>query len=740
MEDFKFDWELAEAEVAVEPLKPNGGTLEVALDAELHKIFESQTTAYEAGTEVLSLREQRAILDQKAKDLNEREAEIKSQMETLKQKYLADLEVLREALKPLSEERFDINRERRQNELAILNAEQKLRDALAWLKQQAKYQSDLEKYNRLTMAAPWREWAREYQIEGGRMIASANGKAILGDKMGLGKTLTSQIACDMMESKKVLIVVPDDVVSNFLMEVNHWAPHRTAFLVGKMTRKQRDIILNTVRMMDQFTLVLNYSAWRKDKSLLRKLINLQLDTIILDEAHSVKNVGTSAFKGVNQIVKADNQCPQCGGYVQHVKDTGDLIHDNNVYMPRSFYVCIGKHMPSTETVDFLTVPVDNSCGWSQRQDIVNRVKRDHGYLRSIKHVLPMTGTPILNKPQDLFALLNLIDDEFFHNEKDYLYAYCQRNVWTNKWEFRHGGLDSLTKQLAGRYIARDKKTAGVVLPPQEVKVHSIELDETLYPKQAKVIRQLSEHAMLMLESGKKLAVIAMIALITRKRQANVWPAGIKFEYEDADGNIQIFDVGEDVDESIKLDRIITEPNRTESGDWEGLIPDMTGGGDKINGERVVVFSQFKGPLRELERRLKEADISVVRFDGDTDQDTRIQVKRDFDRKYASETDYKWQVVLCNYKTGGVGLNFTAATQMIILDEEWNVGKNEQAYARIDRMGQTEETAVHILRLSNTVDAWMAALIENKRNMVDGFEESAEMQAELLRKMQNGEML
>ena len=740
MEDFKFDWELAEAEVAVEPPKPNGGTLEVALDAELHKIFESQTTAYEAGTEVLSLREQRAILDQKAKDLNEREAEIKSQMETLKQKYLADLEVLREALKPLSEERFDINRERRQNELAILNAEQKLRDALAWLKQQAKYQSDLEKYNRLTMAAPWREWAREYQIEGGRMIASANGKAILGDKMGLGKTLTSQIACDMMESKKVLIVVPDDVVSNFLMEVNHWAPHRTAFLVGKMTRKQRDIILNTVRMMDQFTLVLNYSAWRKDKSLLRKLINLQLDTIILDEAHSVKNVSTSAFKGVNQIVKADNQCPQCGGYVQHVKDTGDLIHDNNVYMPRSFYVCIGKHMPSTETVDFLTVPVDNSCGWSQRQDIVNRVKRDHGYLRSIKHVLPMTGTPILNKPQDLFALLNLIDDEFFHNEKDYLYAYCQRNVWTNKWEFRSGGLDSLTKQLAGRYIARDKKTAGVILPPQEVKVHSIELDETLYPKQSRVIRQLSEHAMLMLDSGKKLAVIAMIALITRKRQANVWPAGIKFEYEDADGNIQIFDVGEDVDESIKLDRIITEPNRTESGDWEGLIPDMTGGGDKINGERVVVFSQFKGPLRELERRLKEADISVVRFDGDTDQDTRIQVKRDFDRKYASETDYKWQVVLCNYKTGGVGLNFTAATQMIILDEEWNVGKNEQAYARIDRMGQTEETAVHILRLSNTVDAWMAALIENKRNMVDGFEESAEMQAELLRKMQNGEML
>ena len=740
-EPFMFDFELAEADLKGAEPEKNGGMIEVYLDAEQHKIFESQTTAYAAGNEVLGARDNRASIEQRISDLNKREAEIKDQIEALKQKYAAQLAELNDGLKPLQTERFDLNRERRQAELALANAEQKLRDALAFLKQQAKYQHDLEKYNRLTMAAPWREWAKEYQIEGGRMIASAGGRAILGDKMGLGKTLTSQIATDMMESKKVLIVVPDDVVSNFLMEIAHWAPHRTAFLVGKMTRMQRDIILNTVRMMDQFTLVLNYSAWRKDKGLLRKLINLQLDTVILDEAHSVKNVSTSAFNGVNQIIKADNACPGCGGYVQHVHDSGDLVHDGNYrFMPRDFFVCIGKHFPSSETVDFLTVPVDNACGWSQRNDIVNDVERPYGYLRSVKHVLPMTGTPILNKPQDLFALLNLIDDEHFPNEKDYLYAYCQKNTWTQKWEFRYGGLESLTKQLAGRYIARDKKTAGVVLPPQEVRIHSIELDETLYPKQANVIKMLSHHAMLMLESGKKVPVIAMIALITRKRQANVWPAGLKFEYEDADGNIQLFDVGEDVQESIKLDRIITEPERTESGDYEGLAVDFTGSGDKVNGERVVVFSQFKGPLKELERRMNNAGISCVRFDGDTPEDLRNEVKRDFDRKYAEEIDYKWQVVLCNYKTGGVGLNFTAATQMIIIDEEWNVGKNEQAYARIDRMGQTEETTVHILRLSNTVDSWMAALIENKRNMVEGFESSAEMQAELFRKMQNGEIL
>jgi hypothetical protein len=65
------------------------------------------------------------------------------------------------------------------------------------------------------------------------------------------------------------------------------------------------------------------------------------------------------------------------------------------------------------------------------------------------------------------------------------------------------------------------------------------------------------------------------------------------------------------------------------------------------------------------------------YDGDTPESIREQVKADFNRSVVGDGPYKWQVVLANYKTGGVGLNFTAATQMIILDEEWNPGKEEQ---------------------------------------------------------------
>lgn len=719
---------------------PTGGSIAIELDAERHVIFESQQSAYGAAKEVLSAKELLAANEVAAHTLREKKKELQAAKEALQREYGAKLQEIAEALNPIDTQLFDLTRERRKIEHEVQGAEQRLRDALAFMKQQEQYKDNIAEFDKRSAGAFWREHAKDYQIDGARAIANANGCAILADKMGLGKTLTSQAALDMMGSKRVLIIVPDDIVSNFLSEVAHWAPHRTAFLLGKMTKAQRDITIGIMHSLEQFTGIINYSAWRRDKSLLTKLTNLKFDTVILDEAHNVKNIRTAAFKGVKQIIFADNTCPNCGGNIQHVHDSGEQIYTSGRYMPRDFYVCIGTHKQASGTVDFLTVPVDNSCGWSQRTDISMNTKREYGATRSIKHVIPMTGTPILNKPQDLFPLLHFIDPKNFDDERSFLYAYCQQNVYTDKWEFRSGGLDSLTKQLAGRYIARNRDTAGVVLPPQEIKYHNIEMDKDFYPDQYRVMEQLSKHAMIVLNSGDKLPIVAMIALITRKRQANVWPAGI--EIRDPKTDAILFSVGEDVNESIKLDRIIMRPDRTESGEWEGMIPDFTGNGDKTNGERVVVFSQFKGPLKELEARLNEAGISVVRFDGDTPEQVRNEVKRDFDRKHLSgeDADYKWQVVLANYRTGGVGLNFTAATQMIVLDEEWNVGKNEQAYARIDRIGQTEENSVHILRLQSTVDTWMAELIENKRNMVEGFETNAEMANDMLKRMQNGDMI
>lgn len=721
--------------------KPQPTTLSIELDSEVLRIDEG-TPLFPAG---MDLQKARETLDEalaSRANIRKEQDEIQHEIEKIRKEFEQRIQSHNDRLIELREQDFEVRRTIRQAEWAVRAAEQALRDAINLERQKDTFRTNALKFDEITMNLPWREFAFEHQIDGAKYLANAGGRAILADKMGLGKTLTSLITCDMLQSQRILVIVPDDVVSNFVREVEHWAPHRTIVQMGKRTKMERDILINVLDTLEEFIVVTNYSAWRKDKSLLDKLIQLRFDTVIMDEAHSVKDVTTSAFKGCDQIVKAENSCPNCGGAIQHVHDSSDRVgyYDDNIgWLPRDYYTCVGDGKPSSKTIDVETLK-HRGCGWSQVVDRLAGVEREYGYLRSVKNLIPMTGTVILNKPTDIYALLNLLDDEHYNNKNQFIRDYCETDDDTGKIKFQYGGLKRLTERLAGKYIGRDRKTAGVVLPKQEIVVHDIELDKVLYADQYRIIRQLSEHAMILLESGKALPIPAIIALITRKRQANVWPAGI--EIKDLETGIVLFSVGEEVQESIKLDKIIMEPHRTESGDYEGLIPDMTGMGDMTNGERVVVFSQFKGPLAELERRLKVAGISVVRFDGDTPTDLREEIKIDFDRKYCDRPDYevKWQVVLANYKTGGVGLNFTGATQMIVLDEEWNPGKAEQAYGRIDRMGQTEETTVHILRLENSIDTWMMKLNQEKKEMVEGFESNIDIANTLLNSLRDGDIL
>jgi predicted nuclease with TOPRIM domain len=55
------------------------------------------------------------------------------------------------------------------------------------------------RWDLMTAGAPWREWAKDHQI-GGAKKAVYEGRLILGDTMGLGKTLTSVIFCDMIRA------------------------------------------------------------------------------------------------------------------------------------------------------------------------------------------------------------------------------------------------------------------------------------------------------------------------------------------------------------------------------------------------------------------------------------------------------------------------------------------------------------------------------------------------------------
>jgi SNF2 family DNA or RNA helicase len=126
------------------------------------------------------------------------------------------------------------------------------------------------------------------------------------------------------------------------------------------------------------------------------------------------------------------------------------------------------------------------------------------------------------------------------------------------------------------------------------------------------------------------------------------------------------------------------------------------------------------------------------YDGSTSYAKKQEIQLDFDVKTAPASP-KYDVVLCNYKAAGEGLNFNAATQEVILDEHWNPGGQSQAYGRIDRIGQTKETTIHTIRVEPSVDTWLHKLQMMKKELIEGYEAQADAFQQAYQALMDGEI-
>lgn len=532
------------------------------------------------------------------------------------------------------------------------------------------------RFRELADGRVWNEGIYPHQWQGVCFGAVAD-RWILADGPGLGKTRQTIGWADLVGTKKMVAVVPASVCEQWAGEAMTLAPHRTVTNLAGLSKQRRTEALDAAIQHAEGIIVVNYEIWRLDKDVLAKLMSWQPDTVVADEAHVMKNVRSANFRNVYMLAMVDNLCPQCGGLLK------------------------GLYEPGPKGTRKVARPCA-SCGWK-----IGSVSDERRYsnpleealrTKSVKHMMLTTGTPILNSPEDLFPLLHFCDPTLFPNAKDFLAVYCTHNYHSGKWEFRGGALKHLKPLIAGRFLQRTKEDVGIELPARRVHVVAVELDEATHPLQYRTIRQLSKAAMILLESGQKHIVTHLMTLIMRKRQANVWPGGI--EIKDVEGNV-IFRVGDEVRESAKLDKAL------EILKWA-----------QAEGRRTVVFSQFKTALAELEERVNAAGIRVARLDGDTKKTMRSAIKSNFYR--ALNEVPKWDALLANYASGGVGLNLTACTVTIILDEEWSPGKRDQAYDRTHRIGQEEESDVFVLRMPRTIDVWMANAIHRKEQLVEGF--------------------
>ncbi|MEW5298254.1 MAG: hypothetical protein WDW36_001399 [Sanguina aurantia] len=120
---------------------------------------------------------------------------------------------------------------------------------------------------------------------------------------------------------------------------------------------------------------------------------------------------------------------------------------------------------------------------------------------------------------------------------------------------------------------------------------------------------------------------------------------------------------------------------------------------RSEGKRVLIFSQFKIMLDQLENFLAASGYPSERIDGSTGTRERQQ---SID-KFSNGTDEECFVFLLSTRAGGMGITLTAADTCIIYDSDWNPQNDLQAMARCHRIGQTKEVKVYRLLTKDTYE-------------------------------------
>lgn len=129
---------------------------------------------------------------------------------------------------------------------------------------------------------------RDYQVQGVswlRFMSQANLGAMLADDMGLGKTL--QALCAV--GTPTLVVAPASVVHNWVAEINRFRPSLRVHVyhgAGRALDDDADITVTTYAILRIDTDTLANKVW---------------DTVVLDEAQSIKNAQSQAARAAFEL-------------------------------------------------------------------------------------------------------------------------------------------------------------------------------------------------------------------------------------------------------------------------------------------------------------------------------------------------------------------------------------------------------------------------------------------------------
>jgi len=335
------------------------------------------------------------------------------------------------------------------------------------------------------------------------------------------------------------------------------------------------------------------------------------------------------------------------------------------------YDILGKHIDQLLRVPWAALVFDEAHylknHTSARSKLARQLTTAAAAANPMLAVQLLTGTPLTSRPRDLFVLLQLAAHPLGRSFLAFAKRYCAAEKGEYGW--KTGGasnIEELTVQLHGVMLRRSKDDV-LSLPPKLRTWLPVDVPSGTG---ARAIKKVFE-----LLAGKDSRPAPSRDAELRRR-----------------GKLLAF--------LVEARQALALAKATATLDFvKGAID---------QGEKVIVFSCFDGPIRKLALELGSAAVVVT---GKTPAAARQPLVDRF------QSDDEIHVLVANIVAGGTGLNLTAATQVVFNDLDWVPTNHWQAEDRAYRIGQTRTVNVTYFVARDTIDDFVQAVLETKAALV-----------------------
>jgi SNF2 family DNA or RNA helicase len=311
---------------------------------------------------------------------------------------------------------------------------------------------------------------------------------------------------------------------------------------------------------------------------------------------------------------------------------------------------------------------------------------------SLKYLLLLTATPVQNDLRELYNLVTLLRPGVLGTYRSFRKEFVVRGDRRLPRNTRR-----LSRLLADVMIRTTRSSTSIKFPRREVQAIHLDLsadERRFYDAVSEFVQRMATAdagsrrrlpwPLLLMVLQKEIGSSPAAAIGTLERAAAGRLSGVRPELE------RLLELGRGVAVQVKLDALID------------LVQDY-----RRQGERVLVFSQFRRTVEHLAGELRARGIKTGVFHGSltlSAKDAAIEAFRNDPG------------VLISTEAGGEGRNLQFCRILVNYDLPWNPMRVEQRIGRIHRIGQTRDVRIVNLSARRTLESYVLQVLHEKIKM------------------------